>query len=44
MEDDNSEIFAESDDDTILESDITIGGGGGRSGGSLRNQPSNSGD
>jgi hypothetical protein len=44
MEDDDSEIFVENDDDTHLESDITLGGGGSRSGGSLSNQPSNSND
>jgi hypothetical protein len=44
MEDDDSGIFIESDDDTHLESDITIRGGGGGSGGSLSNQPSNSSD
>jgi hypothetical protein len=43
MEDDG-EIFVESDDDTHLESDITIRGGGGGSGGSLSNQASNSSD
>ena len=43
MEDD-AESFIESDDDTHLESDITIGGGGRGSGGSRSNQPSNRGD
>lgn len=44
MEDDDSEIFAESDDDTHLEIDTVVGGGGRGSGGSLSNQSSNSGD
>ena len=44
MEDDDGESFIESDDDTHLEVETFIGGGGGRSSGSLSNQPSNSGD
>ena len=44
MEDDDSESFIESDTDTHLEVETFIGGGGRGSGGSLSNQPSNSGD
>jgi len=44
MDDDDSEIFAESDDDTRLEIDTFVGGSVRGSGRSLSNQPSNSGD